>query len=122
MPGYGYAAVAKSKSESWGELARDYLRGRPSLVRVFVLVDGRHGLKESDHETMRALDAAAVSYAVVLTKGDEVKAADQSARDRCDARRLAQARRRLSGGDLRAPAMASPIARISQAHGERGAT
>ena len=80
MPGYGYAAVAKSKSESWGELARDYLRGRPSLVRVFVLVDGRHGLKESDHETMRALDAAAVSYAVVLTKGDEVKAADRSAR------------------------------------------
>jgi GTP-binding protein len=80
MPGYGYAAVAKSKSESWGELARDYLRGRPSLLRVFVLVDGRHGLKENDHETMRTLDAAAVSYAVVLTKGDEVKAADQSAR------------------------------------------
>jgi GTP-binding protein len=80
MPGYGYAAVAKSKSASWGELARDYLRGRPSLVRVFVLVDGRHGLKESDHETMRALDAAAVSYAVVLTKGDEVRAADRSAR------------------------------------------
>jgi GTP-binding protein len=80
MPGYGYAAVAKSKSESWGDLARDYLRGRPSLIRVFVLVDGRHGLKENDHETMRALDAAAVSYAVVLTKGDEVKAADRDAR------------------------------------------
>ena len=80
MPGYGYAAVAKSKSASWGELARDYLRGRPSLLRVFVLVDGRHGLKESDHETMRALDAAAVSYAVVLTKGDEVKSADRDAR------------------------------------------
>jgi GTP-binding protein len=80
MPGYGYAAVAKSKSASWGELARDYLRGRPTLLRVFVLVDGRHGLKESDHETMRALDAAAVSYAVVLTKGDEVKSADREAR------------------------------------------
>ena len=80
MPGYGYAAVAKAKSAAWGELARDYLRGRPSLLRVFVLVDGRHGLKESDHETMRALDAAAVSYAVVLTKGDEVKAADRGAR------------------------------------------
>jgi GTP-binding protein len=80
MPGYGYAAVAKAKSSSWHELARDYLRGRPSLLRVFLLVDGRHGLKESDHETMRALDTAAVSYAVVLTKGDEVKAADQSAR------------------------------------------
>ena len=73
MPGYGYAAVAKSKSEFLGELARDYLRGRPSLLRVFVLVDGRHGLKENDHETMRGLDAAAISYAVVLTKGDEVE-------------------------------------------------
>jgi GTP-binding protein len=80
MPGYGYAAVEKTKSASWRELARDYLRGRPSLARVFVLVDGRHGLKESDHETMRALDGAAVSYAVVLTKGDEVKAVDRSAR------------------------------------------
>jgi GTP-binding protein len=80
MPGYGYAAVSKAKSESWSELARDYLRGRPSLARVFLLVDGRHGLKESDHETMRALDVAAVSYAVVLTKGDEVKAADRNAR------------------------------------------
>ena len=80
MPGYGYAAVEKAKSASWRELARDYLRGRPSLARVFVLVDGRHGLKESDHETMRALDGAAVSYAVVLTKGDEVKPSDRSAR------------------------------------------
>ena len=80
MPGYGYAAVEKAKSASWRALARDYLRGRPSLARVFVLVDGRHGLKESDHETMRALDAAAVSYAVVLTKGDEVKPDDRRAR------------------------------------------
>jgi GTP-binding protein len=80
MPGYGYAAVVKSKSASWGALVSDYLRGRVSLARVFVLVDGRHGLKESDHETMRALDAAAVSYAVVLTKGDEVKPPERSAR------------------------------------------
>jgi GTP-binding protein len=80
MPGYGYAAVSKEKSAAWGELARGYLRGRPTLVRVFVLIDGRHGLKESDHETMRLLDAAAVSYAVVLTKGDEVKASDKAGR------------------------------------------
>jgi GTP-binding protein len=80
MPGYGYAAVAKSKSASWGGLVRDYLRGRPPLARVFVLVDGRHGLKDSDHETMRALDAAAVSYAVVLTKRDEVRPSEQGAR------------------------------------------
>ncbi|HZZ60793.1 MAG TPA: ribosome biogenesis GTP-binding protein YihA/YsxC [Roseiarcus sp.] len=80
MPGYGYAAVSKAKSASWGELVRDYLRGRPTLLRVFLLVDGRHGLKESDRETMRLLDAAAVSYAVALTKRDEVKAAEQAAR------------------------------------------
>ena len=80
MPGYGYAAVSKAKSASWGNLARDYLRGRPSLLRVFVLIDGRHGLKDSDHETMALLDASAVSYAVVLTKRDEVKLADRPAR------------------------------------------
>ena len=80
MPGYGYAAVSKAKSASWGKLVTDYLRGRPTLLRVFVLVDGRHELKESDRETMRTLDAAAVSYAVVLTKRDEVKAAEQHAR------------------------------------------
>jgi GTP-binding protein len=73
MPGYGYAAVSKDKSASWGKLARDYLRGRPTLMRAFLLVDGRHGLKESDEATMKLLDASAVSYAVVLTKRDEVK-------------------------------------------------
>ncbi len=80
MPGYGYAAVAKSKAASWGKLVQDYLRGRSSLMRVFVLIDGRHGLKDSDHETMKQLDASAVSYAVILTKRDEVKQADQQAR------------------------------------------
>jgi GTP-binding protein len=80
MPGYGYAAASKEKAAAWGALARNYLRGRPTLLRVFVLVDGRHGLKESDQETMRLLDAAAVSYAIVLTKGDELKASDKSAR------------------------------------------
>jgi len=80
MPGYGYAAVNKDKAASWGRLTRDYLRGRASLMRAFVLVDGRHGLKDSDIETMKLLDASAVSYAVVLTKRDEVKPADQPAR------------------------------------------
>ena len=78
MPGYGYAAVAKTKSASWGRLVTDYLRGRPSLLRVFVLIDGRRGLMDSDHETMRLLDASAVSYAVVLTKRDDVKPAERS--------------------------------------------
>ena len=78
MPGYGYAAVAKSKSASWGELARDYLRGRPSLARVFVLIDGRHGLKESDHATMRALTPPPSPTRSLMTKGDEVKAAERT--------------------------------------------
>ena len=77
MPGYGYAAVGKAKSASWVGLVRDYLRGRPSLMRAFVLIDGRRGIMDSDEATMAALDAAAVSYAIVLTKRDEVKAADQ---------------------------------------------
>jgi len=80
MPGYGYAAVNKNKVASWGQLMRDYLRGRASLMRAFVLVDGRHGLKDSDIETMKLLDSSAVSYAIVLTKRDEVKPGDQQAR------------------------------------------
>jgi GTP-binding protein len=79
MPGYGYAAVNKNKVASWGQLMRDYLRGRTALMRAFVLVDGRRGLKDSDIETMTLLDKSAVSYAIVLTKRDEVKPADQQA-------------------------------------------
>jgi GTP-binding protein len=80
MPGYGYASVSKEMSAGWIPLVRDYLRGRPTLLRAFVMVDGRHGLKASDEETFTALDATAVSYAVVLTKRDEVKAGVQAER------------------------------------------
>ncbi len=80
MPGYGYASVSKDMSRGWVGLVRDYLRGRPTLLRAFVLVDGRHGIKPSDEETFAALDATAVSYAVVLTKRDEVKLSEQAAR------------------------------------------
>jgi GTP-binding protein len=80
MPGYGYAAVSKDKAASWGALVRDYLKGRPTLMRAFLLVDGRHGLKESDEATMKLLDGSAVSYAIVLTKLDEVKPAARGAR------------------------------------------
>ena len=78
MPGYGYAAVSKEKIANWTGVMHDYLRGRPTLARVFVLVDGRHGLKPLDREMFDILDKAAVSYQVVLTKKDEVKL---SARD-----------------------------------------
>ena len=76
MPGYGYAAAAKDKIAAWTGLMRGYLRGRASLMRVFVLVDGRHGLKPPDLEMLALLDQAAVSYQVVLTKRDAVAKAD----------------------------------------------
>ena len=80
MPGYGYASVSKEMSAGWVGLVRDFLRGRTTLLRAFVLVDGRHGVKPSDEETFASLDASAVSYAVVLTKRDEVKIGEQDAR------------------------------------------
>ncbi|MFV2093387.1 MAG: ribosome biogenesis GTP-binding protein YihA/YsxC [Hyphomicrobiales bacterium] len=74
MPGYGYARVSRSKVEAWTELVFDYLRGRATLARTFLLVDARHGLKDNDIEAIALLDAAAVSYQVVLTKVDKIKA------------------------------------------------
>ena len=76
MPGYGYAKAPKDQVASWNALIHDYLRGRPTLKRVFVLVDARHGLKASDETIMNELDRSAVSYQVVLTKIDKVKASD----------------------------------------------
>ena len=77
LPGYGYAKVSKKLVKEWVKLMRDYLRGRPNLRRVFVLVDGRHGLKDSDRELMTMLDETAVSYQIVLTKSDKVKLGEQ---------------------------------------------
>ncbi|WP_036282943.1 ribosome biogenesis GTP-binding protein YihA/YsxC [Methylocystis sp. ATCC 49242] len=78
MPGYGYAAVGKEKVASWSVLMRDYLRGRASLARVFVLVDGRRGVKPVDAEMFDLLDQSAVSYQVILTKHDELKVAERA--------------------------------------------
>lgn len=75
MPGYGYAEAPKSKVKAWNELIRAYLRGRASLARVYILVDARHGLKATDAPVLEELDAAAVSYAVLLTKADQIGAA-----------------------------------------------
>ena len=76
MPGYGYAAVSKTKISSWDGLMKDYLRGRAKLLRVYVLIDGRRGVLQVDESMLDALDSAAVSYALVLTKKDEVKKGD----------------------------------------------
>ena len=74
MPGYGYAKAPKEKVDAWTRLVSDYLRGRPTLARVFLLIDSRHGLKPPDLEVMEMLDTAAVSYQVVLTKSDKINA------------------------------------------------
>ncbi len=73
MPGYGYAAAAKTKIAAWTALIHAYLRGRANLARVYVLVDARHGLKDTDEPTLDALGQAAVSHQIVLTKADAVK-------------------------------------------------
>jgi GTP-binding protein len=73
MPGYGFAQAPKAKVEAWTGLVRDYLRGRPTLLRVLLLIDARHGLKPPDRGVMELMDEAAVSYQAVLTKIDKIK-------------------------------------------------
>jgi GTP-binding protein len=73
LPGYGYAKAGKADIARWTALMRDYLRGRVALKRVILLIDARHGVKPHDREVMDALDAAAVSYQLVLTKADKLK-------------------------------------------------
>jgi GTP-binding protein len=75
LPGYGFAKADKASIGAWTRLHNAYLRGRPNLRRVLILIDARHGLKPKDEATMTALDEAAVSYQTVLTKVDKVSAA-----------------------------------------------
>jgi GTP-binding protein len=76
LPGYGWAKAGKAVTRKFQNLGRDYLRGRPNLRRVYLLIDARHGLKAPDGEALDALDLAAVSYQVVLTKADKLKPAE----------------------------------------------
>ena len=73
LPGYGFARVSRSIADKFQDLGRAYLRGRPNLKRVYVLIDARHGLKKVDLEALDALDVSAVSYQIVLTKADKIK-------------------------------------------------
>lgn len=75
MPGYGFAEAPKDIVRQWQRLVNDYLRGRPTLRRVLLLIDSRHGFKDIDREVMGMMDKAAVSYQVVLTKLDKLKPA-----------------------------------------------
>jgi GTP-binding protein len=75
MPGYGYAQAPKEQVDDWTKLVFDYLKGRVTLKRVYVLIDARHGIKAKDDEVLSLLDKTAVSYQIVLTKTDKIKAA-----------------------------------------------
>jgi GTP-binding protein len=76
MPGYGFAKAPKDLQRKWRYLVNDFLRGRDVLKRALVLIDSRHGIKDVDREILDMLDAAAVSYRVVLTKADKIKASE----------------------------------------------
>ncbi|MGK7654643.1 ribosome biogenesis GTP-binding protein YihA/YsxC [Roseovarius sp. B08] len=89
LPGYGYANAPLAKVEKWQALLKQYLSGRATLRRAFVLIDARHGIKPVDEEIMALLDSSAVTFQCVLTKADKVKAAERD-------RMLAQVRTRLA--------------------------
>lgn len=118
MPGYGFAKAPPKTVEAWRRLVRDYLRGRVALKRTLLLVDARHGIKPVDRDMMKMLDEAAVSYRIVLTKADKVKAsalADVVARTEAEARKhpaafpqlhVTSSERRLGIDELRAAVLA----------------
>ena len=93
MPGYGFAEAPKDIVRKWRHLVNDFLRGRAMLARVLVLIDARHGVKDVDREIMTMLDKAAVSYQLVLTKADKIKA---SALDAVLAETAAEARKHVA--------------------------
>jgi GTP-binding protein len=74
LPGYGYASAPKADIEAWSKLTRQFLAGRQTLKRVMVLVDSRRGIGKADRLIMDLLDEAAMSWALVLTKVDKLKA------------------------------------------------
>ena len=74
MPGYGFAKAPVETVRAWQELVTLYLKGRPNLRRVCLLIDSRHGVKKADLDVMTVLDKAAVVYQVVLTKTDKISA------------------------------------------------
>ncbi|MDR0678491.1 MAG: ribosome biogenesis GTP-binding protein YihA/YsxC [Holosporaceae bacterium] len=79
LPGYGYASVSQKNRKLWDDLIPDYLIRRSNLRRIFLLIDSRHGIKKIDEEIMDALDRAAVSYQIILTKIDKIKDKDVAA-------------------------------------------
>jgi len=107
MPGYGYAKASRKEVKEWQGLATLYLKGRPSLRRVLLLIDARQGLKESDEQVMRQLDESAQSYQLVLTKTDKLKPAA-----------LAALRERIAAQAARHPAAHPDLVATSAVTGE----
>jgi len=100
LPGYGFARASKTDSERWGGLVIDYLRGRPTLRRVILLIDSRRGVLRNDDDVMDVLDRAAVSYQVTLTKTDKLKPSELvavAARVAADARKHGAAHPEMIG-------------------------
>jgi GTP-binding protein len=93
LPGYGYARASKTDIAHWTNLVDNYLKGRPNLRRVCLLVDSRHGLKDPDREVMAMLDTAAVSYQVVLTKTDKPNAGEVA---KCESQVAAELSKRVA--------------------------
>ena len=119
LPGYGYAAAAKSKAAAWTMLIHDYLHGRSALARVYLLVDARHGLKTVDEAILDTLGQAAVSHEIVLTKCDQVSEVELA--ERGEAVKAAMRNRPAAFPDLIAtsartsagiPALRAAIARL----------
>jgi len=106
LPGYGFAKAAKTTARKFQNLGRAYLRGRPNLMRTYLLIDARHGLKPPDLEAMDALDLAAVSYQIVLTKADKLKAGE-----------LDHVQRRTSAAIAKRPAAHPDVLATSSAKG-----
>jgi GTP-binding protein len=77
LPGYGFAEAPVNVVEKWQKLLKSYLSGRPNLRRAFVLIDARHGVKPVDNDIMTLLDSSALTFQVVLTKSDKIKAAER---------------------------------------------
>jgi GTP-binding protein len=124
MPGYGYAAAAKSKVKAWTALSQAFLIGRATLARVYLLIDGRHGIKPNDEEVLSALDQAAVNYQIVLTKADQ--ASDAELAERLAATQTALARHPAAYPDVLAtsarsgagiPELRAAIARLLKERG-----
>jgi len=115
MPGYGYAAAAKHKVKSWTALIHDFLRGRANLARVYVLIDARHGFKPVDDGVLTTLDKAAVNYQIVLTKADQVAAADLASR-------LAETQAALAKHPAAYPEVLATSSRTVDHHAQNSAT